>query len=144
MLTALELESAVFRGREEGVDSEEEEAFEEHQRRQRAAAKRRAAERQQKRKSAASAPAATSDMPAAEADRPRVRDQLECEHARRGEARERLIEREERIEGYLVGDHSAEIAQQEALSSDEVRAALASNQRARDEDAALFVQSYRQ
>ena len=142
MLTALELESAVFRGREEGVDSEEEEAFEEHQRRQRAAAKRRAAERQQKRKSAASAPAATSDTPAA--DRPRVRDQLECEHARRGEARERLIEREERLEGYLVGDHSAEIAQQEALSSDEVRAALASNQRARDEDAALFVQSYRQ
>ena len=144
MLTALELESAVFRGREEGVDSEEEEAFEEHQRLQRTAAKRRAAERQQNRKSAASAQAAPSDTPAAEMDRPRVRDQLECEHVRRGEARERLIEREERIEGYLIGDHSAEIAQHEALSSDEVRAALASNQRARDEDAALFVQSYRQ
>ena len=144
MLHGLECESAQFRDRDAtcGVEDDEEEAFEEFQRRTRAAAKQRMAERAAEAK-AKKATAESSAPPAESSAPPTIREQQEREHEQRVDTRERLLERERRLEDYVVGDHAEAVAQQEPLSVEDARAVLESNQRAQDEDATLFVQSFR-
>ena len=139
MLHGLQVESAQFRDRDATcgvVEDDEEEAFEEHQRRVRSAAKQRIAGRAAETKQKA---AAQSSVPAADT----TREQAERQHEQRVERREQLIERERRLEDYVLGDHTEAVAQQEPMSIEDARTVLESNQRAQDEDATLFVQSFR-
>ena len=133
---ALQAESEIFR-RGECHQEEEEQDYEEYQRRMRAAAKAKAPARNR--------PAKSQPVPAREPTRPiSTQETLEAEHATRVAARERLEEREARLDAVFSETLSGESVQvSEPVSVEQLRGALKDNELAAQEDAKEFVGAYR-
>ena len=133
----MQAESEIFRGANCQAAAEEEEAdYEEYQRKMRAAAKAKAPPARSRKPPPPSEPASNSMS---------TQELLEKEHAARVEARERLEEREQRLDEVvsktLSGTNPGETSQ--PLSVEELRGELKANERAMQNEATEFVASYR-
>ena len=133
----MQAESEIFRGANCQAAVEEEEAdYEEYQRKMRAAARAKAPPARSRKPPPPSEPASNSMS---------TQELLEKEHAARVEARERLEEREQRLDEVvsktLSGTNPGETSQ--PLSVEELRGELKANERAMQNEATEFVASYR-
>ena len=130
----MQAESEIFRGANCQAAAEEEEAdYEEYQRKMRAAAKAKAP------------PVRSRKPPPPASNSMSTQELLEKEHAARVEARERLEDREQRLDEVvsktLSGTNPGETSQ--PLSVEELRGELKANERAMQNEATEFVASYR-
>ena len=130
----MQAESEIFRGANCQAAAEEEEAdYEEYQRKMRAAAKAKAP------------PVRSRKPPPPASNSVSTQELLEKEHAARVEARERLEDREQRLDEVvsktLSGTNPGETSQ--PLSVEELRGELKANERAMQNEATEFVASYR-
>uniref|UniRef100_A0A7S3B4R7 Uncharacterized protein n=1 Tax=Haptolina ericina TaxID=156174 RepID=A0A7S3B4R7_9EUKA len=135
MLHGYQAESELFRGFCDDLDDEEEEQ------------KRRMAERAQRRTATASREPPAYAQPHISSSAPaEIRTVLEKEHEERRAARQRLLEKDERHQGYmesLVSGTGSSDGVGPAVSKEELEAHLRENGRAMRQETSDFVQTYR-
>jgi len=128
----LQAESEIFRRGTCGEDDDDEEAYREYQRRQRMEKKA-----QQK---PTRPPAEVPQAPKQALAPTPVETLLAKEHDARTVAREHLVEREQRLQGYAE-DAQGQLS--EPMTAEDAGKQMAENQRAMQADTVEFVQSYR-
>ena len=136
MLHGYQAESELFR---DGDDDDGEDEYQQHLRRMREIDERKQAEAVAK----GATKAATS--PHCSPAIPDVRTALESEHAQRQDARQRLLEKDGRFQGYLEQLASGEQKTEEApvVTRSELEAAMRENARDQGKEASEFVQAFR-